>query len=99
MTRCFPSIVYCVLLLSIGVPNTVLAQSQPAVPQGNCLPGDKIDGSTAEQAKAKFAAAGYSDVKIIRKGCDNFWHASGVYGGVPSFMVLSPDGKVLPEGS
>lgn len=99
MTRRFLPTVCCAMLLSIGAPSLAVAQSQPAAAQGNCLPGDKIDGSTAEQAKAKFEAAGYSTVKIIRKGCDNFWHASGVYGGVPSFMVLSPDGKVMPEGS
>jgi len=99
MIRSYPLTVCFALLLSIGTPSVVLAQSQPAAPQANCLPGDKIDGSTAEQAKTKFEAAGYSEVKIIRKGCDNFWHGSGVYGGVPSFMVLSPDGKVMPEGS
>jgi hypothetical protein len=99
MIRRFLPVFCCALLLSIGAPAAVLAQSQQAAPQGNCLPGDKIDGSTAEQAKAKFEDAGYSQVKIIRKGCDNFWHGSGVYGGVQGFMVLSPDGKVMPEGS
>lgn len=99
MARRFLPILCCILPLSIWAPAAVQAQSQPSAPQGNCLPGDKIDGSTAEQAKAKFEAAGYSAVKIIRKGCDNFWHGSGVYGGVPGFMVLSPDGKVMPEGS
>jgi hypothetical protein len=65
----------------------------------NCTNGEAIDGSTAEQALAKFQAAGYSDVKILEKGCDNFWHATGVKGGQSGNIVLSPDGMVMPEGN
>lgn len=65
----------------------------------NCTNGEIIDGSTAEQALAKFRANGYSDVKILEKGCDNFWHATGVKGGQAGNIVLSPDGMVMPEGN
>jgi hypothetical protein len=82
------------LLLAPAAP--LPAQDTPAL--CGCLPGDKIDGSTAEQAKAKIEAAGYTEVKILRKGCDNFWHGTGVYAGVPGNVVLAPDGQVMPEG-
>ena len=65
----------------------------------NCTNGEIIDGSTAEQAIAKFQAAGYSNVQIVEKGCDNFWHATGIKGGQGGNIVLSPDGAVLPEGN
>lgn len=65
----------------------------------NCVNGETIDGSTAEQALAKFQAAGYSDVQIIEKGCDNFWHATGTKGGQSGNIVLSPAGDVIPEGN
>jgi hypothetical protein len=65
----------------------------------NCTNGEVIDGSTAEQAIAKFQAAGYSNVQIIEKGCDNFWHATGVKGGQGGNIVLSPEGAVMPEGN
>nr|WP_298681997.1 hypothetical protein [uncultured Dongia sp.] len=65
----------------------------------NCTNGEIIDGSTAEQAIAKFQAAGYSNVQIVEKGCDNFWHATGVKGGQGGNIVLSPDGMVMPEGN
>jgi|JI10StandDraft_1071094.scaffolds.fasta_scaffold129647_3 hypothetical protein len=65
----------------------------------NCTNGEIIDGSTAEQAIAKFQAAGYSDVKILEKGCDNFWHATGTKGGQSGNIVLAPDGTIMPEGN
>lgn len=65
----------------------------------NCTHGETIDGSTAEQAITQFQAAGYSDVKILEKGCDNFWHATGTKGGQGGNIVLSPDGQVMPEGN
>lgn len=90
------------MLAATAVPlraqTTPAAQPVQSSPQGNCLPGEKIDGSTAEEAKAKIEATGYSEVKIDHKGCDNFWHGSGVYGGVRGNVVLSPDGHVMPEG-
>jgi hypothetical protein len=73
-------------------------ESQP-VSGNNCTNGEKIDATTAEQALVKFRAAGYSDVQILEKGCDNFWHATGTKGGQSGNIVLSPDGMVRPEGN
>ena len=64
----------------------------------NCVNGEQIDGSTAEQALAKFEAAGYSNVQILEKGCDNYWHATGTKSGQNGNIVLSPSGDVMPEG-
>jgi len=66
--------------------------------QAACDPGDKIDGTTAADAKKRIEAQGYTQVKALRKGCDNFWHATAVKGGVAGRVVLSPQGQVTPEG-
>ena len=44
-------------------------------------------------------AAGYSSVTILSKGCDNVWHAHGIYAGQATNLNLAPDGQVKPEGN
>jgi hypothetical protein len=77
------------------VPGTgaLIASAQAA-----CDPEDKPDSSTAAQAKKRIEAQGYTQVKVIKKGCDNYWHAMAVKGGVAGRVVLSPQGQVAAEG-
>lgn len=70
-----------------------------AAAQGNCMPGDRIDGSTANQAAAKMRAAGYTNLSGFAKGCDNFWHATGMKNGQQVGVVLSPQGTVMTESA
>lgn len=62
-----------------------------------CDPGTRIDASTANDAKRRFEAAGYRNVRVIKKGCDNYWHGMGAKNGAEGRIVLSPSGEVLPE--
>lgn len=62
-----------------------------------CDPGTMIDASTANDAKRRFEAAGYRNVKVTKKGCDNFWHGTGVKDGAERRIVVSPSGEVMPE--
>ncbi len=64
-----------------------------------CSPGDKIDGSTADQARHKIEAAGYTQVSDLKKGCDNYWHAIAMKDGASVGVVVSPTGEVMTEGS
>ncbi len=75
-------------------PLAAQAEDQPPIGCGDA----KIDGSTAEQAHRKIAAAGYADITDLKKGCDNFWHGKAMKDGAPTGVVLSPDGRVMPEG-
>jgi hypothetical protein len=50
------------------------AQGGDKMGASGCAPGDKIDGSTADQARKKNEAAGYRKVSGLNKGCDNSWH-------------------------
>ncbi len=62
-----------------------------------CDPGTKVDASTANDAKRRFEAAGYRNVRVGKKGCDNYWHAMGMKDGAESRIVLAPTGEVRPE--
>jgi hypothetical protein len=63
-----------------------------------CEAGEKIDKTTVEETRKKIEAAGYSKPANIRKGCDNFWHASAAKDGKTVNVVVSPQGDVAPEG-
>lgn len=88
-------------MLVAGIAAAMLAGA-PSIPAaragGNCDPGDRIDNSTATQAKQKIEAAGYAQVQDLRKGCDNVWHSEGLKNGTEVHLALSPTGEVLPEG-
>jgi hypothetical protein len=63
-----------------------------------CLPGAKIDKSTAAQARTKMEKAGYRQVHDLKKGCDNYWHGLATKDGKQTRVVVSPQGEVMPEG-
>jgi hypothetical protein len=70
-----------------------------AAAQGNCMPGDHVDGSTANQAAARMRAAGYTNLTGFAKGCDSYWHAVGMRDGQRVGVVLSPQGTVMTESA
>jgi hypothetical protein len=72
-----------------------LSAPRPAL--AACEPGDRVDKSTADDARKKIQAAGYRNVRDLKKGCDNFWHATATKDGQQVFVVLSPQGEVVTE--
>ncbi len=86
-------------VLLMAPPNSADAQEATVTPQrgNNCAATDAIDASTAEQAKAKLEAAGYTDIIGLEKGCDNVWHAQARSGGSPVNLMVAPDGSVNQE--
>jgi len=75
---------------------TLLMAAGPAA--AACSPNDRIDGSTAADARRQIEAAGYEQVRDLRKGCDNYWHGSARKDGAAVNVVLSPQGDVIIEG-
>ena len=63
-----------------------------------CLPGERIDGTTAEMAKRRAESAGYRNVQMEHKGCDNVWHGFGSINGGSTRVAVSPGGEVMQEG-
>lgn len=82
------------IVLGGGIPSSAHAAEVP--PQG-CAADAKIDGSTADDARKKMNAAGYTQVTELKKGCDNFWHGRAIKDGQPTGVLLSPDGRVQSE--
>ena len=68
------------------------------VAHAECAPGEKIDSSTADQARKKIEAAGFREVRDLKKSCDNYWHGRAMKDGAPVRIVLSPRGQVQTEG-
>jgi hypothetical protein len=73
------------------------AQDSVSQPTNNCEPGDKIDGTTANDARQKLQAAGYTDISDLYKGCDNVWHGKALSGGATVNVMVAPDGSVHQE--
>lgn len=65
--------------------------------QNNCQFGERIDGSTATDAKKRIEAAGYTQVRIGKKGCDNVWHATAMMGAAVMNLALTPEGQIFQE--
>ena len=63
-----------------------------------CASTDHINATTAQDATKAMEKAGYSQVKILAKGCDNAWHASAMLNGQPVFVVWNREGQVVTEG-
>jgi len=90
------------LALSVGSQVSFAAGSQAAAPilLADCEAGVKIDGTTVEQTKKRIEAAGYTQVKDLKKGCDNVWHGTAVNkDGVGGNVMVTPQGEVMPEGN
>jgi len=91
----FPSLFLTLALLAVPV----LIGPPVGVAVAMCMPGDRIDGSTAAQAKERMQAAGYTNVRDLKKGCDNYWHGVAVKNGAEVRVVLAPQGQVMTEGN
>lgn len=83
--------------IAFGTISPVWAQDAVSQPTNNCDAGDKIDGSTANDARQKLEAAGYTDVTDLYKGCDNVWHGKARSSGAAVNVMISPDGSVHQE--
>ena len=64
-----------------------------------CHFGERIDGTTADQAIKHAQAAGYTSVSGLKKSCDNNWHGQAMLNGAPVNVMITPDGRVVQEGS
>jgi hypothetical protein len=63
-----------------------------------CSASDVINATTAADATRVMQQAGYTQVQIYEKGCDNAWHGHAYLNGSPVNVVWNGEGQVLTEG-
>jgi hypothetical protein len=85
-------------VLAVALSTGAMAQDATQA-TNNCSAADKIDGSTANDARQKMEAAGYTVVTALYKGCDNVWHGQARASGNAVNVMVGPDGVVRQEGS
>jgi hypothetical protein len=78
---------------------TSLSPGTNVVGVPGCHFGEKIDGTTADDAAKSAHAAGYTSVSGLKKSCDNNWHGQAMLNGAPVNVMITPDGRVVQEGS
>ena len=66
--------------------------------QANCAADERVDGSTADQAKRRMEGASFNHVRDLRKGCDNVWHGLAMKDGASVRVAAQPQGQVMQEG-
>lgn len=95
MTRLMMWVVLAMAAGAAQAPRAMAEELPPIRCEADALA--KIDRSTADDARRKIAAAGYTRITGLKKGCDNFWHAQAVKDGAPTGVLLAPDGRVQAE--
>jgi hypothetical protein len=87
-----------VLAAGLMIVPALLGPASFTAARAACEPGERINATTAEMAKKRAVGAGYSQVRMEHKGCDNVWHGFGVKDGTAGRVAVSPSGEVMPEG-
>jgi hypothetical protein len=83
--------------IAVGTISPAWAQGSVPQPTNNCDASDKIDGTTANDARRKLETAGYTDISSLYKGCDNVWHGQARSSGTAVNVMVAPDGSVHQE--
>ena len=64
-----------------------------------CHFGEHVDGTTADDARRHLQSAGYTAVSGLKKSCDNNWHGQAMLNGAAVNVMVTPEGRVVQEGS
>ncbi len=64
-----------------------------------CDPGTYIDNTTADTARRIMLRAGFTNVQVEQKGCDNVWHVIASKNGQYGRYAIEPSGRIYPEGN
>jgi len=83
---------------STQVPTSLSADTNMVGVRG-CHFGEKVDRTTVHDAQRFLRNAGYTSISGLKKSCDNNWHGHAMLNGVRTNVMVTPDGRVVQEGS
>jgi hypothetical protein len=98
MRATFRGLSVAVISVGVFIAPTMVGPTALTAAYAICAPNERIDGRTAEIAKRQIESAGYGNVQMEHKGCDNVWHGFATRGGASTRVAISPSGEVMPEG-
>jgi len=78
---------------------TSLSADTNVVGVPGCHFGEKIDATTADDTYRLLQNAGYTSISGLKKSCDNNWHGQAMLNGVSANVMVTPDGRIVQEGS
>jgi hypothetical protein len=78
---------------------TSLSPGTEVVGVPGCHFGEKIDSTTADDIHSILSQAGYTSISGLKKSCDNNWHGQAMLDGVMTNVMITPEGRVVHEGS
>jgi len=64
-----------------------------------CDPGTPVDRTTADMVRRMMKRAGFTNVQVEQKGCDNVWHVIASRDGRDGRYAVEPGGRIYPEGN
>jgi len=64
-----------------------------------CHFGEQIDSTSADDIQRILTQAGYTSVSGLKKSCDNNWHGQAMLNGVMTNVMITPEGRIVQEGS
>jgi hypothetical protein len=83
-----------ILIASAG--GEFVARDQPSLVEPATQPC-QLDSTTPADAAQRILAEGYTEIRMLSKGCDNVWHAVAFAEGDPVNLLVTPQGSVLTE--
>ena len=86
------------LAATVLVAFPLLGPTRLTSAQASCAPDERIDSTTADQARRRMEGASFSGVHGLTKGCDNVWHGLAMKDGASVHVAVQPQGQVMQEG-
>ena len=94
----FDLVLWTVLIATAGTDLVAPGAHSAEYAEQTCRADDTgTDGATRAEAEERILAQGYSEVRILARGCDKAWHALAFAEGDPVNVVVTPQGTVLTE--